>query len=46
MEAITRSRAAAAEDQAYAPVGTNTNPIETMPSSPAAPAVATSGEDL
>ena len=36
MDAITRSRAAAASDTAYAPVGTNTNPIETMPSSPAA----------
>ncbi|MBT2502075.1 ABC transporter ATP-binding protein [Curtobacterium sp. ISL-83] len=35
MEAITRSRAAASQDQAYAPVGTNTNPIETLPSSPA-----------
>ncbi|MCJ1715286.1 ABC transporter ATP-binding protein [Curtobacterium sp. VKM Ac-2922] len=31
MDAITRSRAAAAEEQAYTPVGTNTNPIETMP---------------
>ncbi|WIB26413.1 ATP-binding cassette domain-containing protein [Curtobacterium sp. MCSS17_015] len=35
MEAITRTRAAAAEDQAYTPVGTNTNPLQTMPSSPA-----------
>ncbi len=34
MDAITRSRAAAASDQAYAPVGTNTNSIETLPSSP------------
>jgi osmoprotectant transport system ATP-binding protein len=34
MEAITRSRAAAAEEQAYTPVGTNTNPIETLPKSP------------
>ena len=34
MEAITRSRAEAASDQAYTPVGTNTNPIETLPSSP------------
>lgn len=32
MDAITRTRAAAAEDQAYTPVGTNTNPISTMPS--------------
>ncbi len=46
MEAITRSRAAAADEQAYTPVGTNTNPIETLPSSPVAPTVATSGEDL
>ncbi|WP_258375326.1 ABC transporter ATP-binding protein [Curtobacterium sp. MCSS17_008] len=35
MDAITRSRAAAASDHAHAPVGTNTNPIETLPSSPA-----------
>ncbi|KTR21414.1 ABC transporter ATP-binding protein [Curtobacterium citreum] len=46
MDAITRSRAAAASDQAYAPVGTNTNPIETLPSSPAAPTIAASGEEL
>ena len=36
MEAITRSRAAASQDQAYAPVGTNTNTIEGLPSTPAA----------
>jgi osmoprotectant transport system ATP-binding protein len=36
MDAITRTRAAAAEDQAYTPVGTNTNPLETLPSSTAA----------
>ncbi|MBF4584819.1 ABC transporter ATP-binding protein [Curtobacterium sp. VKM Ac-2887] len=46
MEAITRSRAAAADDRAYTPVGTNTNQIETLPSSPAAPMIAPSGEDL
>ncbi|MFJ4076725.1 osmoprotectant transport system ATP-binding protein [Curtobacterium sp. PhB137] len=46
MEAITRSRAAAADDRAYTPVGTNTNQIETLPSSPAAPVIAPSGEDL
>jgi osmoprotectant transport system ATP-binding protein len=34
MDAITRTRAAAAEEQAYTPVGTNTNPLQTMPSSP------------
>ncbi|WIE61361.1 ATP-binding cassette domain-containing protein [Curtobacterium sp. MCLR17_032] len=34
MDAITRTRAAAAEEQAYTPVGTNTNPLETLPSSP------------
>ncbi|QWS33316.1 ABC transporter ATP-binding protein [Curtobacterium aetherium] len=32
MDAITRTRAAAAEDQAYTPVGTNTNPIGTVSS--------------
>ncbi|PYY51733.1 ATP-binding cassette domain-containing protein [Curtobacterium sp. MCPF17_050] len=36
MDAITRTRAAAAEDQAYTPVGTNTNPLQAMPSSAAA----------
>ncbi|WP_144711609.1 ABC transporter ATP-binding protein [Curtobacterium pusillum] len=46
MEAITRSRAAAASDQEYTPVGTNTNPIETLPSAPVAPAPAASGEEL
>ncbi|TDW46325.1 osmoprotectant transport system ATP-binding protein [Curtobacterium sp. PhB42] len=46
MEAITRSRAAAADDRAYTPVGTNTNQIETLPSSPSAPVIAPSGEDL
>jgi osmoprotectant transport system ATP-binding protein len=46
MEAITRSRAAAASGQEYAPVGTNTNPIETMPSAPVAPTIASSGEEL
>lgn len=46
MEAITRSRAAAADDRAYTPVGTNTNQIETLPSSSAAPVIAPSGEDL
>jgi osmoprotectant transport system ATP-binding protein len=47
MEAITRSRAAAASDQEYTPVGTNTNQIETVPSSsPARPAPAPTGEDL
>jgi osmoprotectant transport system ATP-binding protein len=35
MDAITRTRAAAAEDQAYTPVGTNTNPLQAMPSSAA-----------
>lgn len=44
MEAITRSRATAAGDQAYTPVGTNTNPIETMPSSPVS--AMPTGEDL
>ncbi|PZE58818.1 ABC transporter [Curtobacterium sp. MCPF17_001] len=34
MDAITRTRAAAAEEQAYTPVGTNTNPVEGMPSTP------------
>lgn len=42
MDAITRSRAAAAEEQAYTPVGTNTNPIETMPSTRAAPSAGSS----
>nr|WP_208386019.1 ABC transporter ATP-binding protein [Curtobacterium sp. WW7] len=36
MDAITRTRAAAAGEQAYTPVGTNTNPLETLPSSPVA----------
>jgi osmoprotectant transport system ATP-binding protein len=36
MDAITRSRAAAAEEQAYTPVGTNTSPLEALPTSPAA----------
>ncbi|OIH99523.1 MULTISPECIES: ATP-binding cassette domain-containing protein [unclassified Curtobacterium] len=46
MDAITRSRAEAAEHQQYAPVGTNTNPIQTLPSTPPVPTVAASGEDL